>query len=88
LIATESPRFDFGALGKVPGIKAGALISNPGPDMVNGKPTMHHHHDCGSDARFLHSLLFCLVSNEIPRFSSFTIMARSRGHPWRLMIRI
>jgi hypothetical protein len=39
-------------LGKVPGIKAGALISNPGPDMVNGKPTMHHHRDCGSDNDF------------------------------------
>jgi AraC-like DNA-binding protein len=38
-------------LGKVPGIKAGALISNPGPDMVNGKPGMNHHHhfDAGSD---------------------------------------
>jgi len=30
----------------------GTVISNPGPDMVNGKPTMHHHRDCGSDNDF------------------------------------
>jgi hypothetical protein len=27
-----------------------APISNPGPDMVNGKPAMNHHRDCGSDS--------------------------------------
>ncbi|HEY6763925.1 MAG TPA: hypothetical protein VI386_04075 [Candidatus Sulfotelmatobacter sp.] len=26
----------------------GAVISNPAPNMVNGKP-MNHHRDCGSD---------------------------------------
>jgi hypothetical protein len=52
LVSKSRPQFADSNAEEMLRIFQGAVISNPGPDMVKAKPTMHHHHDCGSDNDF------------------------------------
>jgi hypothetical protein len=52
LVSKSRPQFADSNAEQMLRIFQGAVISNPGPDMVKAKPTMHHHHDCGSDNDF------------------------------------
>jgi uncharacterized protein (TIGR02246 family) len=52
LVSKSRPQFADSNAEQMLRIFQGAVFSNPGPDMVKAKPTMHHHHDCGSDNDF------------------------------------